>query len=135
MSFFDFKVSKVKNEKDSLHINTTSRTKKARASLTMYKYRDKDTRQIVFYIPSLQLTSYGSDEKKALEMIKFSMDDYFRFISNLSTKKIESELLSLGWKHNTLKNKDYSSVYVDVTGELKNFNAVGDNVERLTLVA
>ena len=135
MPIFDFKVSKIKNEKDSLHINTTSKRNRVRASLALYKYRDKDTRQIVFYIPSLQLTSYGADEKKAFEMIKFSMDDYFQFITNLSAKKIEVELLSLGWKRNTLKNKDYSSVYIDIKGELKNFNAVGDNVERLTLVA
>lgn len=131
--FEDFKISKKKFDKDSLHININSG--RINANLSAFKYRDKDTRQIVFYIPSLELTSYGATEEKAAEMIKFSIDDYFSFLISLPTKKLQAELSSLKWKHNTLKNKEYSNAYVDVSGQLKNLNAVGDKVERLTLVA
>ncbi len=110
-------------------------TGKISAELNMYKYRDKDTRQIVFYVPSLELTSYGADEEKAIEMIRFSIDNYLEFLVTLSTKKLEAELLLLKWKRNFLKNKEYSTAYVDVSGKLKNLNAVGDKVERLTIVA
>jgi hypothetical protein len=131
--FNEFTLSKKKFEQDSLHINM--HTGKISAELNMYKYRDKDTRQIVFYVPSLELTSYGADEEKAIEMIRFSIDNYLEFLVTLSTKKLEAELLLLKWKRNFLKNKEYSTAYVDVSGKLKNLNAVGDKVERLTIVA
>ncbi len=129
----DFKILKKQFDNDSLHININSQ--RINFNLNTFKYRDKDTRQIVFYIPSLELTSYGATEEKATEMIKFSIDDYFTFLLTLPTKKLQKELSSLNWNQSILKNKEYSKAYVDVSGQLKNFNAVGDKVERLTLVA
>ena len=129
----EFKVLKKKLDHDTLHINANAG--KISAEFTMYKYRDKDTRQIVCYIPSLELTGYGADEVKAEEMLKFSVCDYFEYLHTLSAKKIQSELLSLKWKKNTFKNKEFSVAHVDVTGKLKSLNAVGDKVERLSIKA
>lgn len=131
--FNEFTVLKKKFNQDSLYINTHSG--KISAELNMYKYRDKDTRQIVFYLPSLELTSYGADEEKAMEMIKFSISEYLDFLLTLSAKKLQAELLNLKWKQNSLKNKEFSSSYIDGSGKLKNLNAVGDKVERLSIVA
>ena len=131
----NFTISDKKLKEEYLRINISKSKKKANCELTIFKYRDKDTRQIVLYIPSLEVTGYGSTEEKAQEMIKFSIDDFFHTLCTLSSKKIETELSKLGWKHHSLKNKEYSKVYVDGDGELKNFNAVADKVERLTLVA
>ena len=111
------------------------RSRTITAQLNMYRYRDKDTRQIVIYVPSLELTGYGADEEKAMEMIKFSMGDYFAFLFTLSAKKLQAELFDFKWKKNTLKNKEFSSAYIDGTGKLKNLNAVGDKVEHLSIVA
>ena len=68
-------------------------------------------------------------KKKAEEMLKFSLDDFNNFLIKLSPKKISDELGKLGWKHSVIKNKEYSKAYVDMSGNLKNFNAVGDKVE------
>ena len=92
-------------------------------------YRDKDTRQIVVYFPSLELTGYGINEEKAMEMIKFSMNQLFMFFLSLSQKKLDEELSKFGWKHINLKNKEYSKAYIDISGKLKNFNAVADEVK------
>jgi hypothetical protein len=39
------------------------------------KYIDKDTRQYVIYIPSLEISGYGATEAKAMEMVEFSLKD------------------------------------------------------------
>jgi len=41
----------------------------------------------------------------------------------------------LGWEADKFKNKDFSSAYIDIQGELKNLNAVEDKVERITIEA
>jgi hypothetical protein len=101
----------------------------------LFKYRDKDTRQIVVFIPSLDITGYGATDKKALVMLNFLMNDYLQWLGKLSPKQIEAELTGLGWKHVKFKNKEYSQSYVDQEGELHTFNAVGNEVEKLTVVA
>ncbi len=61
-AFQKFTISNKKIDYDRLRI--TAKANKISAAITVYKFRDKDTRQIVFYTPSLELTSYGADEKK-----------------------------------------------------------------------
>ena len=118
---------------ESLRINP--RKGKIKFEGTILKYRDKDTRQIVIFVPSLDLTSYGATDKKAEEMIDFSLEDFFAWLIKLSPTQIESELKALGWKHVKYKNKEYSQTYVDEDGTIQNFNAVADKVERLTIMA
>ena len=120
-------------KEDKLRINFNK--KKVDFSGNVYKYRDKDTRQMVFHIPSLDLTGYGSTAKKAQEMTSFLLTDFFAWLIKLPHSKIEQELRNLGWKHVEFKNKEYSQTFVDGDGRLQNFNAVGDEVERLTVVA
>lgn len=114
---------------DTLRIRTKGVESHIQAALTVVSYRDKDTRQIVNYVPTLEISGYGEDEQKAEEMVKFAIKDYFQFLIDLPAKKMKSELSSLGWKINPIKNKEFSHTYVDIRGNLKNFNAVGDKVE------
>ena len=109
--------------------------KQARLTTSLFKYRDVDTRQIVLHIPSLDISGYGSDEEKAMEMLNFSIDQFFSWITKLSHKQIPSELTKLGWRHIKYKNKEYSQTFVDANGKLNNFNAVAGEVERLTIHA
>ena len=123
-------LSKDKDRKeDYLRVQVKGKSKKVSGKLTLFRYRDKDTRQIVYVVPTLDISSYGATTQKANEMLKFSVNDFCRYITDLSPKKIEAELIRLGWKHNQLKKKEYSKIFVDEGGELKNFNAVGDSVE------
>ena len=40
----------------------------------------------------------------------------------------------MGWRKHLLRNKDFSKSYVDVKGELKNFNVDLETVKYSTLV-
>ena len=125
------KSSKQKQEQNTLRVGPDGIS----GTMSVFKFRDRDTRQIIHYVPCLELTGYGSDETKSFEMLRFSIDNFFDHLMSLSPKKREKEFSDLGWKQNTLKNKEFSKLYVDISGELKNFNAVADEVELLTLQA
>ena len=128
-----FKVGKRDIDQDVLHIH--SNRKRVTGTIGVLKFIDKDTQQWVYFAPSFDITSYGETEDKAAEMLKSSFNDCIDHMMKLSSKQLEAELTKLGWKHNKLRNKEYSKAYIDVSGELKNFNAVDDKVERLTLEA
>ena len=127
------KVLKDKEQDDFLRIQRNEKVKSVKGHLKVIKYRDKDTRQIVLVIPSLDLSSYGATEKKAFEMMKFTIENFLDFLMELSQKNMEKELSKLGWKHSQLRKKEYSKAFVDSSGELKNFNAVGDKVEVVSI--
>jgi hypothetical protein len=133
---FDFLSNKYKPKPGDLELlNINRNTGKIMFKLAAFRFRDKDTRQMVVYIPSLDISGYGATEKKAEEMINFSLENFLTYLMELPSKKMNAELENFGWKHSTLKNKEFSKAYVDGNGELKNFNAVADTVEKLTLVA
>ena len=117
-----------KNGSDSLRINKSDRNIKAHVSLL--NFRDKETRQYIQLCDSLDITGYGETPEKAREMVLFSISNYFDYLIDLPAKQIEVELRNLGWKHSLLHTKQYSKVFVDISGELQNFNAVDDKVER-----
>src|SRR5207244_6945156 len=104
-------------------------TGKITGHLQVIKYRDRDTRQMVAYLPSLEISGYGASEAKALEILKFSVDDLFDHFIKIPIRQLEFELSKLGWKHNRLRKKEFSKAYVDFEGNLKDFNAVNDQVE------
>jgi hypothetical protein len=118
---------------ESLRVHKSA--KKIVGFVNIFRFRDKDTNQFLSFCPSLELTGYGETEHKALEMLKFSISDYFDYLIELSPKEIEKELRLHGFTHDKIKNKEYSKVFVEINGDLKNFNAVDDKVERLTLEA
>jgi len=115
---------------DFIRIHYTKR--KIEAGLTIFRYTDKDTRQIVLYVPGLELTAYGETNEKAEEMMRFSLEDAATHLLKLSSKNLATELRELGWKQDTFRNKEYSKSFVDANGELKNF-AVDNKVEKLAL--
>jgi hypothetical protein len=125
--------SNKKIDTDTLRINLAKGKIKFHGNVL--KYRDRDTRQIVIFIPSLDITGYGATEKKAQEMIHFLLGDFFAWLVKLPHSRIDTELRELGWKHLKYKNKEYSQAFIDGDGRLQNFNAVGDEVERLTVLA
>ncbi len=119
-------------DQDILKVNLHSH--RVTLGARVYKYRDRDTRQIVIYMPSLELTGYGANEKKAMEILNFSVRQFFEYLIKLSSyPKIDSELRELGWKHSKYKKKEYSKCFVDGEGKLQNFNAVADEVEQLAI--
>lgn len=99
------------------------------------EFQDKDTLQYVYYCPSFEVSGYGETKELAFEMVESSIEDFFEYLLGLSLHKREAELAKLGWKKQSIFNKRYSKAFVDANGELQNFNALDNKVERLTLVA
>lgn len=125
--------SKDLKPEDTLHI--ASGKSEVRGHVTVWKFTDKDTRQVVLVAPTFDMTSYGETEEKALEMLKQELVTLFEDLVHMSTKKLNEELRKMGWKKDAFRNKDFSSVLVDVEGQLQNFNAVDNKVEQFALVA
>lgn len=130
---FNFSIKKIDPSKvgngDFIRINKT----KISAQLSMLKYIDKDTKQHVLFLPAFEISGYGENEDKALEMLKFVLNEVNKEIITSSPKDRNSFLASLGWKQATFRNKEFSKAYVDINGNLQNFNAVDNKIERLTL--
>lgn len=126
-----FTIEQGKIDQDTLRISDHNATLR----VSIFKYRDKDTKQLVCIIPSLDISGYGENDAKVFEMIEFSLGDFSRFLLEMSHKKRFSFLNNLGWKQQSFKNKEFSKAFVDVDGNLQDLNAEDNKIERLTLVS
>ena len=99
-----------------------------------FKYIDKDTKQAIIYVPSFEISGYGETFDKAENILKFNLDQLFDYLSELSMQEIDTELSKLGWSKGVF-SKQYSRVFIDINGELKNLNAEDNKVEIATLTA
>lgn len=108
---------------------------KIHGGMAIIRFQDKDTKQFISFCPSLDISGYGLTKEKAFEMLRFSISEYFGYIIKLPLNEIEEELNKLGWKRNRLFRKQYSKSFVDINGELQNFNAIEGTVERFRLEA
>jgi len=80
---------------DTLRINTT--TGIVHAHLYVIRFQDADTLQYVAYIPNLDLSGYGENQKEANRMLEFSIKDFFQFFNELKPYQQKREILKLGW--------------------------------------
>ncbi len=121
--------------KEELSVNVGGRRKQIKATVNVFRFIDKDTKQYVLYIPSFEMSGYGETPKKAEEMIEFVIKDWLTYLKDLPVEKIQKELSNLGWKKSGLFNEQYSHTYVDDEGKVKEMNADNDTIERLSLTA
>jgi hypothetical protein len=119
---------------DYLKISVNNRGSQITGKISAVRYIDADTAQYVIVMPGVGITSYGSSIKKADEMLKEALSDYFSYLMSLSTKKRNQELLNNGWRRDPLSTKVFSKLYVDSNGELC-ANAKDNKVERLAIIA
>lgn len=130
MDQIKFEIKELQPEdKNTLHIGKNG----GQAGICVYNFVDKDTKQFVAYAPALDISGYGDTEDKAVDMMKFAIENYIDYLTDLSAKERDKELASLGWKKDRFKNKDFSRAYIDINGELKNFNAEEGSVKRQKL--
>lgn len=128
-SLHNLTISNRQPRSETLRINRTDSNVSSTAKIL--RFRDEDTRQIVYYIPSLELTSYGSTEKKAFEMLRSSLNGFFGFLNSLSESEMIAELAKLGWTQKERKHREFSRAFIDSNGDLKEFNAVSNKIESL----
>lgn len=129
--------SKIKLEKkitlsESLYINKNK--KRVSGNFNALSFVDKDTKQYVIFVPSLEVSGYGSTLAKAKEMIDISLRDLCFHFVEMPKSDMEAELKKLGWAKKMF-NKQYSKLYVDEDGNLQGLNAENDKVEKVTLTA
>jgi len=98
--------------------------------LCVYSFIDKDTKQHISYSPALEISGYGDTYEKSIDMMRFSISEFLQHFKYLPPKETEKELLELGWKKSWFKNRDFSKSYVDISGQLQNFNADEGSVKR-----
>lgn len=138
-SFSSFIESKTKIDTETLHIKRSGKNKpgEIKGRFLIINFIDKETKQHVCYIPSFEVSSYGKNKNKAMEMLRESMHHYFQSLMGLSSKELHHELISLGWKADRVFNKNYSHLYVDERGVLQNFNVEKNQIttELVELVA
>jgi hypothetical protein len=114
-------------QKESFHININKGT--ITAFIMSYSFLDKDTNLFVEVVPALQISGYGETREQANVMLKEAINEFNDYMLALNHDKVEAELRRLGWKKSVFKNKQYSKTYVDVNGELQNFNAVENSIQ------
>lgn len=129
--FNEFKTLEKFKPYQTIKINPAKRNIKG--TLTIITFKDKDTLQFVEYCPAFDISGYGDTKAESMEMIKFSLADYYTYLLKLPVKKIENELKKFGWSKVKLHNKEYSNSHIDIEGNLKNFNPIEDTVEVLTI--
>ncbi len=120
-------------EKETLHIN--AKRNAIKANINVASFVDKDTNQHIAYAPSLEISGYGNTQQQAEEMLLESVNSFFMQLLDLSIGQLNEMLKNYGWKKDRLRNKDFSKAFVDISGDLNNFNIEKDQIKRLSLVA
>jgi hypothetical protein len=134
MPLIDYHFEKA-NELHADYLRVYNSQKRIKAGLATFRFIDKDTNQYVLYMPSIDITSYGETIQKASEMLKSTVTDFLNYILQLPKRDQQLELAKLGWKQDKYKSKEYSKTLVDINGQLQNFNALDNKIEKFTLVA
>jgi hypothetical protein len=132
MAFEEFTVLPSSSDrKETFNVNLAKGT--VQALVSSFSFLDKDTGMFVAVMPSLQLSGYGKTRKEADAMLKDAVKDFNEFILHQSYGRVAVELIRLGWQRSKLRMKHFSKAYVDINGELKNFNADENTVEKKVL--
>ncbi len=117
--------------KEKLSIDIKKRT--CKGIVTSITFLDGN--QHVTYIPSLEISGYGDDPGEAEELLKISIDDFFKHLFELPEDNIFSEMNKLGWVKHKYFNKQISNLS-DTTFEdiRKEFNLPDDtHIERIPI--
>lgn len=104
--------------------------------LNLKRFEWVDHGHVMLYLPSLNISAYGQNLQAALEMLDFSVEEFFHNLSTLTAKNILEELNKLGWE---VPDNDatlcYSRVYVDKAGWLHNFDLDLDDATKVVETA
>lgn len=65
-------------------------------------------------------------------MLKFSLNDHFKWLLAMSQADRDKELFNTGWKE-LVKNSEYSRDYYDIDEELEEYNIDKNSIERIRL--
>ncbi len=130
-------ISEVRN-RDFIRVKRNKKEGQIRCVTTSITFKDKDTKQMVMYVPSLELSAYGDTTENAKKMLEFQVNEFLLHLLKMPNKAQKITLLDLGWTQGKFAHKEYSNSYVDVAGTLTDFNIEDGtpiHVEQQELVA
>lgn len=116
------------------YLKLDKKNKKGKGRFKIIEFLDNG--YFITYVPSLNVSSYGSTKAESREMMSdVVLKDFFENILSLPEHQIFSELKKLGWERSAMFTKELSkSAHVDREGVLKNFNLSEETVLEETLV-
>ena len=123
-----FKITKgtlTTKEKDTIRIKNDS----LNMSISVFSGKQGDF--FLAYCPSLNISGYGKNEMEAEDFIKTEMEVFSEDVLGMTSDERENFLLSLGFKQERYKKKNFSKTYIDVDGKLQDFEE--GTLERKTL--
>jgi len=100
----------------------TIRIKNGLIDLTLNVLYGKQGEFFLSYCPSLNISGYGNTEKEADEFIKHEMIVFCEDLNSMQSEEKNHFLLSLGFKKERFKTKNFSKAYVDENGRLQDFD-------------
>lgn len=121
-------------QKETIRISRNRLFSRVSVTLTCFRFKDKETKQYVFYAPSLELSGYGRSPEKAKEMFDFQLKEVLTQLSKMKQDHAKAYLRSYGWAQEKYANKNFSHAYVDKNGVLQNFNLDPDEVTEEKIV-
>ena len=105
-------------------IRETIRIKKDKVSIKTLTSTGLDNGIHVVVSPTLMVSGYGDTEDESKESFFHNLKVFVDDIMQLSQSERDDYLLSLGFKPEHLKNKNFSRAYVDSNGSLQGFDIV-----------
>ena len=130
----EFKLQRVSTEKELIETLRITKNQVA-ANISAFRYEDKDAGQVIFYVPSLKIIGNAENDEEASKILKNKIDTFFTLLQTYSTSKRTVELQKLGWKQDLYKNKEFSQLSVNESGELEGFKIDKSKIQRIRVVA
>lgn len=121
------------HELETLTVNFNK--KLVSGKLNGISFIDNDTKQQVFFLPSLDISGYGNTLEEAQNMVIDTVDDFFQTLLDSDIDVYNFHLKSLGWNKDKLFNKRFSKVSVDAKGQLHGFNVQENSIQTVGMIA
>lgn len=86
---------KAQQSEEFMKLDFARAHKKAKAKLRLLLFMTEGS--YILYIPSLNLTAYGTNEVEARKMLDIVIEDYFLHLSQLSEQEVLQEIKQYGW--------------------------------------
>ncbi len=91
-------------------------------SVTTYELISKEDKDVILYIPTLKIFGKANTLELAKDNLDAAANKFLRKLLKLSWPKVAMELKNLGWEQNKYKKKNFSKVYIDKNGILRDFD-------------
>lgn len=108
---------------DTSELKETIRIQKNLMKVRLVIFTGKDGEFYVTISPSANISGYGKTKEESHESFNENVKVFCEDLLALPQNEMEKELLNLGFHKERLHNKNFSKLYVDEHGDLKNFEA------------